>query len=451
MVVKCMVDNICAIATPYGVGAISIIRCSGPNAIELINNIFKGKNLTKCKSHTMHYGYILNDNEIVDEVLCNLFISPNSFDGENCVEINCHGGLYVTNMVLKACLKAGFRMAEPGEFSKRAFLNGRLDLTQAESIMDIIASTNSIALKSSTSSLRKTTFNLVKKFRDKLLDIIAKIEVNIDYPEYDDAIVVTNEYLLPVVDEMLIDMKQILDNSKISTIAIHGIKTAIVGKPNVGKSSLLNMLLDEEKAIVSSIAGTTRDMIEGTLTLGNVTLHLIDTAGIRQSSDYVESIGIKRSHKAINDADLVLLVLDSSNPLTEEDNELLELTKNKKRIIIANKIDLKAKWNIEDAIYISAANKDGLEKIAERILEITSINSFDSLNGNYLNNNRQVDLMDKAYNFLLNAKDAINLGLDVDLIEIDLKSAFDYLGQITGEANPEELITALFTKFCLGK
>lgn len=446
-----MADNICAIATPYGVGAISIIRCSGPNAIELVNSIFKGKNLTKCKSHTIHYGYILNDNEIVDEVLCNIFISPNSFDGENCVEINCHGGIYVTNMVLRVCLKAGFRMAEPGEFSKRAFLNGRLDLTQAESIMDIISSSNEIALKSSTNSLRKSTFNLVKRFREKLLDIIAKIEVNIDYPEYDDALFVTNEYLLPVVNEMLIDMKKILDNSKISTIAIHGIKTAIVGKPNVGKSSLLNMLLDEDKAIVSSIAGTTRDMIEGTLTLGNATLHLIDTAGIRQSEDYVEAIGIKRSHQAINDADLVLLVLDSSSNLTEEDNELIELTKNKKRIIIANKIDLNPKWQIEDAIYISAMNKDGLEELSKKILEITNIDTFDSLNGNYLNNNRQVDLMNKAYNSLMSAMNAINMQLDVDLIEIDLKNAFDYLGQITGEANPEELITALFTKFCLGK
>ena len=446
-----MADNICAIATPYGVGAISIIRCSGPNAIELVNSIFKGKNLTKCKSHTIHYGYILNDNEIVDEVLCNIFISPNSFDGENCVEINCHGGIYVTNMILRVCLKAGFRMAEPGEFSKRAFLNGRLDLTQAESIMDIISSSNEIALKSSTNSLRKSTFNLVKRFREKLLDIIAKIEVNIDYPEYDDALFVTNEYLLPVVNEMLIDMKKILDNSKISTIAIHGIKTAIVGKPNVGKSSLLNMLLDEDKAIVSSIAGTTRDMIEGTLTLGNATLHLIDTAGIRQSEDYVEAIGIKRSHQAINDADLVLLVLDSSSNLTEEDNELIELTKNKKRIIIANKIDLNPKWQIEDAIYISAMNKDGLEELSKKILEITNIDTFDSLNGNYLNNNRQVDLMNKAYNSLMSAMNAINMQLDVDLIEIDLKNAFDYLGQITGEANPEELITALFTKFCLGK
>ena len=446
-----MVDNICAIATPYGTGAISIIRCSGPDAISLVNKIFKGKDLTKCKSHTIHYGHIMDKDEIVDEVVCNLFIAPKSFDGENTVEINCHGGIYVTNMVLKTLLKNGFRMAERGEFSKRAFLNKRLDLTQAEAIMDIISAGNSLALKGSNSSLRKSTSLLIKKFRDELLDIIAKIEVNIDYPEYDDAITVTNEYLKPVVDAMLIEMKKILKNSEISTIAIHGIKTAIVGKPNVGKSSLLNMMLDEDKAIVSNIAGTTRDMVEGTLNIKNVTLHLIDTAGIRESKDYVEAIGIERSQKAINDADLVLLVLDSSKELDSEDMRLLDLTKDKKRIIVANKTDLKPVWSLDNSVYISAKEGHGLDNLADKILEITSINTFDSLDGNYLNNNRQIALMNKAYDSLISAKAAIDMEMDVDLIEIDLKSAFDSLGEITGEAYQDELITALFTKFCLGK
>ncbi len=446
-----MVDNICAIASAYGVGAISIIRCSGPDAISLVNNVFKGKNLNKCKTHTIHYGYIMDGDEIVDEVVCNLFVGPKSFDGENTVEINCHGGIYVTNRVLQVLLQNGFRMAENGEFSKRAFLNKRLDLTQAEAIMDIISAGNSLALSSSNQSLRSSTSKLIKKFRDKLLDLLAKIEVNIDYPEYEDAVEVTNEYLKPIVLEMLVDMKQILKNSEISTIAIHGIKTAIVGKPNVGKSSLLNMLLDEEKAIVSSIAGTTRDMIEGTLNIRNVTLHLIDTAGIHESTDYVEAIGIQRSQKAISDADLVLLVLDSSNELEEEDHKLLELTKNKKRIIIANKQDLNPKWKMDECIYISAKNKDGLEALADKILEITSINTFNELNGNYLNNNRQISLMNKAYKSLISARNAIDMLMDIDLIAIDIKEAFDYLGEITGETHPEELITALFTKFCLGK
>ena len=446
-----MLDNICAISTPYGVGAISIIRCSGPNAIELVNKIFKGKDLCKAKSHTINYGHIINGNEIVDEVLCNVYKAPNSFDGENMVEINCHGGIFVTNQVLMVLLANGFRLAERGEFSKRAFLNHKMDLTQAESIMDIISSTNSIALKSSNSSLRKQTFNLIKKFREKLLDILAKIEVNIDYPEYDDAITVTNEYLKPVIDEMLNDMSEILRNSKVSTIAIHGIKTAIVGKPNVGKSSLLNMLLDEDKAIVSNIAGTTRDLVEGSINLGNVTLHLIDTAGIRESDDLIENIGINKSQKALEESDLILLVLDLSNELDEEDKKLLELTKNKTRIIIANKNDLNTKWDIEEAIKISTKNKDDLKLLENKILEVTNINELDSYNGNYLNNIRQIDLMNKAYNSLLNAKESCDNLVDVDLIEIDIKDSFNYLGEITGEYNPEELITALFTKFCLGK
>jgi len=446
-----MQDNICAIATAYGNSAISIIRCSGPLAISFVNNIFKGKDLNKVKSHTINYGYIIDNDEIVDEVVCNVYKAPHSFDGENMVEINCHGGVFVTNKVLALLLKSGFRMAERGEFSKRAFLNHKLDLTEAESIMDIISATNNYALKGSISSLRSNTFKLIKKFRDKLLDLIAKIEVNIDYPEYDDAIVVTNDYLLPNIDNLLKDMEEILENSKISTIAIHGIKTAIVGKPNVGKSSLLNMLLDEDKAIVSSIAGTTRDMVEGSLNLGNLTLNLIDTAGIHESSDYVEAIGIKRSIDAINKSDLVLLVLDSSMMLDDIDNMLLEKTKDKKRIIIANKIDLNPVWHIDDAIYISTLNEDGIKELENKILEVTSINNFLNLDGNYLNNERQINLMNKAYNSLKDAKNSCINNMDVDLIEIDIKNAFDYLGEITGETNPDELITALFTKFCLGK
>ena len=446
-----MVDNICAIATPYGTGAISIIRCSGPNSIELVNNIFKGKNLTKCKSHTIHYGHIVSNNKIIDEVLCNIFLAPNSFDGENTVEINCHGGVYVTNSVLQLLLRSGFRMAEKGEFSKRAFLNHKLDLTQAEAIMDIISSTNQLALESSTNSLRKKTTELISRFREDILDILAKIEVNIDYPEYDDAITITNEYLLPVIEKLINNMDKILFNSSISTIAIHGIKTAIVGKPNVGKSSLLNMLLDEDKAIVSSIAGTTRDLVEGTLNIKNITLHLIDTAGIRESDDTIEAIGITRSQKAIETADLVLLVLDSSKPLDDMDKELLKLTKNKKRIIIANKMDLSNKLDIEDVIYISAKNKEGLDALTEKIYEVTNLSDFDPKTTDYLNNARQISLMEKANNALKNAKNAIAFGVDVDLIEIDIKEAFDALGEITGEAYPDELITALFTKFCLGK
>ncbi len=445
-----MQDNICAIATPYGVGAISIIRCSGPDAIKYVNNIFKGKDLTKVKSHTINYGYIVDKDTIIDEVLCNVYLAPNSFDGENMVEINCHGGVFVTNKVLTLLLNSGFRMAERGEFSKRAFLNKKLDLTQAEAIMDIISANTDMALNASNNSLRKSTLKLITKFRDSLLDIIAKIEVNIDYPEYDDAVVITNEYLKPVIDTMLKDMKKILKNSEISTVAIHGVKTAIVGKPNVGKSSLLNLLLEEDKAIVSDIAGTTRDIVEGNVVLGNVTLNLLDTAGIHEASG-IEAIGINKSEKAIKDADLILLVLDSSKPLDQDDYKLLDLTKDKKRIIIANKKDLKPSWNDNEAIYISTFEDDAIDILQDKILEITKINELTNLDGEYLNNARQVSLLNKAYNSLLEAEKGINFGKDIELIEIDIKDAFDYLGEITGESNPEELITALFTKFCLGK
>ena len=445
-----MQDNICAIATPYGVGAISIIRCSGPDAIKYVNNIFKGKDLTKVKSHTINYGYIVDKDTIIDEVLCNVYLAPNSFDGENMVEINCHGGVFVTNKVLTLLLNSGFRMAERGEFSKRAFLNKKLDLTQAEAIMDIISANTDIALNASNNSLRKSTLKLITKFRDSLLDIIAKIEVNIDYPEYDDAVVITNEYLKPVIDTMLKDMKKILKNSEISTVAIHGVKTAIVGKPNVGKSSLLNLLLEEDKAIVSDIAGTTRDIVEGNVVLGNVTLNLLDTAGIHEASG-IEAIGINKSEKAIKDADLILLVLDSSKPLDQDDYKLLDLTKDKKRIIIANKKDLKPSWNDNEALYISTFEDDAIDILQDKILEITKINELTNLDGEYLNNARQVSLLNKAYNSLLEAEKGINFGKDIELIEIDIKDAFDYLGEITGESNPEELITALFTKFCLGK
>ena len=445
-----MQDNICAIATPYGVGAISIIRCSGPDAIKYVNNIFKGTDLTKVKSHTINYGYIVDKDTIIDEVLCNVYIGPNSFDGENMVEINCHGGVFVTNKVLTLLLNSGFRMAERGEFSKRAFLNKKLDLTQAEAIMDIISANTDIALNASNNSLRKSTLKLITKFRDSLLDIIAKIEVNIDYPEYDDAIVITNEYLKPVIETMIKDMKKILKNSEISTVAIHGVKTAIVGKPNVGKSSLLNLLLEEDKAIVSDIAGTTRDIVEGSIVLGNVTLNLLDTAGIHEAEG-IEAIGINKSEKAIKDADLILLVLDSSKPLDQDDYKLLDLTKDKKRIIIANKKDLKPSWNDNEAIYISTFEDDAIDILQDKILEITKINELTNLDGEYLNNARQVSLLNKAYNSLLEAEKGINCGKDIELIEIDIKDAFDYLGEITGESNPEELITALFTKFCLGK
>lgn len=446
-----MVDDICALATPYGTSAIAIIRCSGPHAIELVSRIFKGKNLMNVKSHTIHFGTIYDHDEIIDEVLCNIFKAPHSFDGENTVEINCHGGSFVQHKLLQLLLKSGFRLAEPGEFSKRAFLNNRLDLTQAEAIMDIISSQNEIALKASQQALKKSTSALIEHFRNRLLDVLAQIEVNIDYPEYEDSIEVTIPYLKPILEEMILEMNEILSNSEISKIAIHGIKTAIVGKPNVGKSSLLNMLLEEDKAIVSDIPGTTRDLVEGSLNIGNVTLHLIDTAGIHESDDLVEKIGIKRSSKAIEDADLIFLVLDISNELDELDQTLLHLTKDKNRIIIANKSDIRSCWNLDEMIPFSTIRRDGLEALRNKLLEVTMVDALNIEEAKFLGNQRQIDLMKQAMQALKQALYACELSVDIDLIELDIKQAFEALGTITGQAYPDELITALFSKFCLGK
>ena len=446
-----MVDDICAIATPYGVGAISIIRCSGPEAIIKVNNIFKGKDLTKVKERTINYGFIMDKGVIIDEVLANVYHAPHSFDGENMVELNCHGGIYVTNRVLETLLQNGFRLAERGEFSKRGFLNHKMDLTEAESIMDLISSNNELALISSNKSLRSSTHNLIKSLRDELLDIIAKIEVNIDYPEYEDSVDVTNSYITPIIDRLMDKMEKIIENSKVSNIVIHGVKTAIIGKPNVGKSSLLNLLLDEEKAIVSNVAGTTRDIVEGVIKINNATLHLIDTAGIHESDDMIENLGIKKSERAINEADLIILMLDVSKPLDKDDHKILEETKDKKRIIIANKIDLVKNWELDDVLYLSMNDKKSIDILSKKIEEVLKINEFNTYNDLYLNNVRQIDLMKKALESLKQAKMACDNLYDVALIEIDIKKSFDLLGEITGESNPDELVTALFTKFCLGK
>ena len=445
-------DPICAIATPYGVGAISIIRCSGENCHQLVNQIFKGKDLTKAKPNTINYGYIVDEGQAIDEVLISIFKAPHCFTGEESLEINCHGGIYNTNRVLECLLSHGFRMAEPGEFSRRAFLNGRIDLTQSEAIMDVINSSSDIALRASVHSLRKSTNKLVVNMRSHLVDLISKIEVNIDYPEYDDAIVMTDEIAIPMLEELIKECNDVLDNSKISVVAIHGIKTAIVGKPNVGKSSLLNRLLEEDKAIVTDIAGTTRDTIEGDLNLGGVTLKLIDTAGIRNSDDVVEKIGIERSKRAINDAELILLMLDPTNELSDVDKELLELTKSKTRIIIYNKADLKNDFKPEEnSILISAKTGEGIELLEKKLIEITRINEFNVNDSNYLTNARHVAKMREALNSLNQALDGCKNHIDIDMIELDVKAAWYSLGEIIGDTNSDTLITELFSRFCLGK
>lgn len=446
-----MMDAICAIATSYGSGAISIVRASGKDSIKMINEIFKGPDLTKVKSHTISYGSIVYEGEVIDEVLVSVFLPPRTYTREEIVEINCHGGMFVTNKILETLLKIGFRLADSGEFTKRAYLNGRIDLTQAEAVMDIISSGNDMMLKNSNKALRKEITKMITSLRERLLGLIAKIEVNIDYPEYDDAIEMTNEIIIPELTSIKEEVNTILEHSKIGKSLSYGINTAIIGRPNVGKSSLLNMLLEEEKAIVSRFAGTTRDIIEGKLNIGNITLNLIDTAGIRESDDYVEQIGITKAKEVLEKAELVLLVLDNSN-ITEYDQQLLKLTENKNRIIILNKMDLNNKANIDlPHIMISALKGEGLREIETEIIKIAKINELNKVDATYLTNARQVSKLQLAYNAILDAIASCSIYLPVDMVELDIKKAWDILGEIIGISSGDELINELFSKFCLGK
>lgn len=446
-----MFESICAICTPYGSSAISIIRCSGSDTIELVNKVFKGKDLTKVLGNTINYGHIYDGEEVIDEVMISLFRAPKSFTGENSVEINCHGGIYVTNRVLKTLLKNGFRMAEPGEFSKRAFLNGRIDLVQAESIMDMVSAKNKLALGIANNGLSKRTSSMISDLEKELLDILVDIEVNIDYPEYTDIPEIEYKSLDSRIDAVNKKMERILEKSSAGKLIREGVKTVIVGKPNVGKSSLLNVLLDEEKAIVSDIEGTTRDYIEGFLNLGGITLNLIDTAGIRKTNDEVETIGVERSLSKIKEAELVLVLLDNSRDLNDLDLEILDKTKDKKRIIIMNKTDLENKNNYKADIYMSINDNKGIEELEDKILDVLNLNDFNVTDSNYLSNVRHIDLLEKAKNSLDDAKEAIKNMLEVDMISIDIKNALDYILEIVGKSNTELVIDRLFQRFCLGK
>ena len=364
-----MNDTIAAISTTTGIGAISIIRLSGPESLEIASKVFT-KDLTKVETHTIHYGYIKNNNEKIDEVLVSVMKAPKTFTKEDIVEINCHGGIATTNKVLEILLNNGARLAEPGEFTKRAFLNGRIDLLEAEATMDLISSKSDKARKMSLNTLTGETSNLIKDLRSDIVGIINNIEVNIDYPEYEDIEVLTNEKILPDIKKFKEKLEQIIKKSEDSKVIKEGIKVGIIGKPNVGKSSLLNSLLEEEKAIVTNVPGTTRDIVEGTIILDNVILNIIDTAGIRESDDIVEKIGIEKSLVIINEADLVIFILNNNEKITREEKELLEKLKDKKKIIVINKIDLENKLDksiLDNYIEISAKENIGIEKIKDEI------------------------------------------------------------------------------------
>jgi tRNA modification GTPase len=445
-------ETIAAISTAFGTAGISVIRISGEKAISEFNKIFKGKNLTKVKSHTLHYGHIINDDgSILDEVMVAIMRKPKTFTAEDTVEVSTHGGILITQKVLERILSLDIRLAEPGEFSERAYLNGRIDLVEAESIMDLIHAKSEQALKIANLGVQKHTSELIRKLRSKLLTIIAQIEVNIDYPEYDDAIVMSKEIIGPKTEELITEINHILDESHKNQIIRDGVRTAIIGKPNVGKSSLLNALLNEEKAIVTDIEGTTRDTIEAYINVAGITLKLIDTAGIRETSDVVEKIGVDRSMKALGDAELVLLVLDQSKALSKEDKELLELTKDKKRIILANKADLPKALSMEEVLPISTLTKSGLKELEKAILKMLELEDIQSRDFNYLSNIRHITKVKEAKNSLENVLRSIDLDMPVDVYAIDLTQAWRSLGEILGENYTDDLLNELFSKFCLGK
>lgn len=446
-----MDNTIAAISTPLGTGAISIIRMSGKDSISIINKIFT-KDLSNEKSHTIHYGKIIDNNEEIDEVLVSLMRSPKTFTKEDVIEINCHGGLSITNKVLELLLNNGAVLASPGEFTKRAFLNGRIDLIEAQGIMDLIKAKTELARTQAMKELNGNLSNKIDLLREKLIEIISNIEVNIDYPEYEDINKVTNEQIYPKIKELIQEIDNLIASNEDGKIIKEGITIGIIGKPNVGKSSLLNAILEEEKAIVTDIEGTTRDTIEGTTIINGIACNFIDTAGIRNSDNIVEQIGVNKSKKIIDTCDLVLLVLNNNDIITKEEQELLEQIRNKPHIVIVNKIDLEQKLELnEECIKISIKEKKGLEQIKDKISEIFNLDKIKTQDMTYLSNARSISLLKKANNLLVFSLTNIENNYPIDIVEIDLKESWNTLGEIIGKTYTDELLNEMFQRFCLGK
>ena len=449
-----MEDTIAAISTSLGVGAISIIRLSGKEAINIVNSIFKQKDLTKVKTHTINYGFIIDNEEEIDEVLVSVMRKPKTFTMEDIVEINCHGGIATTTKILELVIDHGARLAEPGEFTKRAFLNGRISLLEAESVSDLIESVSEKQRKLAINGLNGRLTNVIKKIRDKILDLIANIEVNIDYPEYEDAIEVTHNYLKEKVNKIKKDLELLLSNASVGKIIKSGIDVALIGRPNVGKSSILNALLNEDKAIVTDISGTTRDIIEAKMVLNGITINLIDTAGIRETSDIVEKIGVDKSKQIINSADLIILVLNNNEELTEEDKELINEVQEKTNIIFVNKNDLKTKIKLDNKLNVIKGNTkelNGLEDLKQKIIEMYNLDKINEKDLTYLSNVRQITLVKDALESITKILKDIEKNIPIDMLEINLRDAFDKLGILIGETYEDELIDKLFKNFCLGK
>lgn len=451
-----MEDTIAAISTALGVGAISIIRVSGPESISIVNKIFKGKDLNEVPSHTIHYGHIIDNEEIVDEVLVSVMRAPRTFTVEDVVEVNCHGGIATTQKVLELLLTHGCRQADAGEFTKRAFLNGRIDLTQAEGVMDLIEAKTESSRALAISQVDGKVSQLIKDLRQEILEVLANIEVNIDYPEYEDIEEFTNEQLLPMIKKVKHSILKILNESENGKMIRDGIQTSIIGKPNVGKSSLLNSLLNESKAIVTDIEGTTRDIVEGTVHLDGILLHMIDTAGIRKTNDIVESIGVKKSRQLMNESDLVLFVLNNNEPMNEEEKTILKELESKNHIVVVNKIDLENRLDLrllENHIVVSmsASQNIGIEDLKKAIKKLFALEKIETKDMTYLTSARSIALLKEALCSLKELEQGLQHGYPMDILEIDLKKIWNDLGQIIGETYEEELIDQLFSQFCLGK
>lgn len=446
-----MEDTIAVISTALGASAISIVRITGDKAIDIVNKI-SDRDITKFNANTINYAHIIDNGNVIDEVLISVFLKPKTYTRDDLIEINTHGGISVTNKILELLLENGARLAEPGEFTKRAFLNGRIDLLEAESVMDLINAKTETARKMAINGVEGRLSNKINKLRDLGLDLISNIEVNIDYPEYEDIEVMTIEKVKDFSIKLNKQIDELLKDSETGKLIKEGINTVILGRPNVGKSSILNRLLDEDKAIVTDIAGTTRDVVEGSIRINGILINFLDTAGIRETSNTVEKIGVDKSLSLIDEADLILLVLNNNEKITKDDLDLLEKTKNKKRIIVINKIDLDKKIDkeFEDAVYISAEKND-IDSLINKINELFKIDEIKNSDMTYLSNIRTINLLKKAKKESNELMKSLENEIPIDMLEIDIKRILDLLGEITGESYDEELIDRLFKNFCLGK
>ena len=456
-------DTITSISTPMGEGAIGIVRLSGPEAVEIGDKLYKGKKQLKdVPSHTINYGHIIDPetDEVVEEVMISVLRAPKTFTREDIIEINCHGGILTINRILELTMTHGARMAEPGEYTKRAFLNGRIDLSQAEAVMDFIRSKTDRASKVAMNQIEGRLSDLIKQQRQSILEILAQVEVNIDYPEYDDVEDATTEFLLAQSKKIKNESDQLLETGTQGKIMREGLSTVIVGKPNVGKSSMLNNLIQDNKAIVTEVAGTTRDVLEEYVNVRGVPLRLVDTAGIRNTEDIVEKIGVERSRKALSEADLILFVLNNNEPLTEEDRTLYEVIKNEDAIVIVNKTDLERQLDIEEVktmigdtplIQTSMLKQEGIDELELQIRDLFFGGEVQNQDMTYVSNSRHISLLKQARQTIQDAIDAAEAGIPMDMVQIDLTRTWELLGEIIGESASDELINQLFSQFCLGK